>query len=813
LMLMGSWDIRLIGASYKKMANDLAVHLYGKMQDGTTVAVKVTGFEPYFYFVEPESKDVLNQLLNMLDKDERVKKLEPLELLFKGEMRKCRKVIVTYPWLVPDIRKTIMPMTVVLAADIPFHFRFVYDMDLGSCVRVIGELFVDTTYRTQIQVKAERFEPIKPFRPKLTVLSFDVETSIKESKSLVQSRIFCICCVVKKGDGKPEGRHFPGDGPGGEKQMIEDFTRFIEESDPDVITGYNIDGFDIPQILNRARDLRMPELHWGRFPGPLSQYNNRFWWTEGRSIVDAWWAVKKILKPKQETLNAVSKLLLGEEKHDVDPKKMDEEWATDKERVMNYCENDSLLALKILEKVALVQRSMDLATVSKLPLDDVINGTTSQLIDSILIREADKKHVAVPMTMRTTEDSEAIEGGYVHEMKQGLYHWVLTLDFRSMYPSMIISKNICFTTLHPNGTIVSPTGARFLDKSVREGLLPLILASLMDERAATKKAMKDAQSPDEKDYYNGLQEAIKILMNSFYGVLASAFYRFTDPKIGASITSFAREATKDLIKKLEAENLEVIYSDTDSVFFLSPKPSLDESVKLGQQIAERFSSEGVVLEFEKVMEPFFSHGMKKRYVGRMVWPRQELIVRGYEMRRTDSFDLQSEVLSKVFEKVLDGDNQGAITYTRGVIENLMSGNVDPSRLVISRSVKEESHYKSSESMINVRVFKKLMELGYGVVPGMKVSWVVTDSRASPQKFEPWIEGRPFDAKPDYRYYATRLAATISRVTDSFGWDDKSLVSGIQQSSFLNNDFETKREARATSQPKKTDKKLNLDNFM
>jgi DNA polymerase I len=220
-----------------------------------------------------------------------------------------------------------------------------------------------------------------------------------------------------------------------------------------------------------------------------------------------------------------------------------------------------------------------------------------------------------------------------------------------------------------------------------------------------------------------------------------------------------------------------------------------------------------VLEFEKIMEPFFSHGMKKRYVGRMVWPRQELIVRGYEMRRTDSFDLQSEALSKVFEKVLDGDNQGAVAYTRDVIGGLMKGHVDPSRLVISRSVREESQYKSSENMINVRVFKKLKELGYEVVPGMKVSWVVTNSRVSPQQFEPWVGGRPFTGKPDYKYYATRLAATIARVTDSFGWDEKSLVSGIQQSSIMDNDYVTKREARATAQPRKTDKKLNLDNFM
>jgi DNA polymerase I len=198
----------------------------------------------------------------------------------------------------------------------------------------------------------------------------------------------------------------------------------------------------------------------------------------------------------------------------------------------------------------------------------------------------------------------------------------------------------------------------------------------------------------------------------------------------------------------------------------------------------------------------------------MVWPRQELVVRGYEMRRTDSFDLQSDVLSNVFEKVLEGDNQGAVTYTRGVIDDLMAGRIDPSKLVISRSVREESQYKASDTLINVRVYRKLKELGYEVVPGMKVSWIVTNSRAHPQEFEPWIGGRPFTGKPDYKYYATRLSATIARVTDSFGWDEKSLVSGVQQTSLLNNDYETKREAkRINSEPKKTDRKLNLDDFM
>ena len=794
---MGHWDIRIIGASYSKGEGGLEIHIYGRTEDGRSVGVSRVGFEPYFYVIDPPE-----DVLQMMAGDERIVRLEDRELFYKGETRSVKRVVVTYPWLVPDIRRGIMPRATVLAADIPFHLRFMYDLDLGSCVRVVGEEVEGSMFRTDVAVQASGFEPIKAFRPHLRTMSFDIETSLKVPK------IFTICCVIEDSGGS-RSRQFHGD----ERTMIEEFTRFVLESDPDIITGYNIDGFDIPKVLERATSLGLAPLDWGRYPSHLQQYNNRFWRTEGRVILDAWWAVKKVLKPKQETLNAVSKLLLGEEKHDVDPKKMDEEWEKDSAKVMEYCVQDAALAYRIIDKLAILNRNMDLATVSKLPLDDVVNGTTSQLVDSILIRLADSKGVAVPMTSRSNDDIGKIEGGYVHEMKPGLYHWVLTLDFRSMYPSMIIANNICFTTLSPEGSIVSPTGARFLDTSVRVGLLPGILRSLMEERAVTKKAMNDAVDEAERDYYNGLQDAIKILMNSFYGVLASSFYRFTDPKIGASITSFSREATKDLIRKLESEGLKVIYSDTDSVFFLSPHAELESTVKLGMETAERFSKDGMVLEFEKVMEPFFSHGAKKRYVGRMVWPKNDLVVRGYEMRRSDSFDIQSETLQRVFDEILDGDMTGAVEYTRGVIDDLMAGRVDTSRLVISRSVREESQYKSSERMINVRVAKMLRSMGYEVQPGMKVSWIVTDSKVSPNEVEPWIEGREFTAKPDPKYYATRLAATISRVTDAFGWDQKSLLTGIQQATLSGTDFKAKREAKLAAAPRKTDKKLSLDDFM
>jgi len=169
----------------------------------------------------------------------------------------------------------------------------------------------------------------------------------------------------------------------------------------------------------------------------------------------------------------------------------------------------------------------------------------------------------------------------------------------------------------------------------------------------------------------------------------------------------------------------------------------------------------------------------------------------------------------VFEKILDGDNDGAVAYTRDVIQRLMGGEIEPAKLVISRSVKDESQYKNSESMINVKVAKKLKEMGYEVVPGMKVSWIITDSKSSQQKFEPWVGGRglPEGVRPDYKYYATRVAATVSRVTDSFGWDEKKLVSDGAQKTLMVDEAEPRNRSKVSTQAKKTDKKLSLDHFM
>ena len=166
--------------------------------------------------------------------------------------------------------------------------------------------------------------------------------------------------------------------------------------------------------------------------------------------MDAWWQARQALRPRRETLSFVATLLFpdDEEKHkmDVDASNMDQEWAERPDEVMAYCIRDAELPLDILQAIQAVRRKEAVAAVAKVPFETAANGSTSQLIDSLVIRLADKQRVAVPLTGSAEAKEGQITGGYVHDVEAGLHPWIAVLDFKSMYPSIMIGHNICYTT-------------------------------------------------------------------------------------------------------------------------------------------------------------------------------------------------------------------------------------------------------------------------------------------------------------------------------------------------------------------------------
>ena len=817
---MAAYDVRIVTASYRREPPGgpekdqvPVIQVFGRTREGKSIAIEYAGFNPYFYAVSPGQS-----LRGAFGKDPGVVRLEDVTLEVEGRPTPCVRVVLKQPWKTPEYREKARRFgSTPMAADIPFQHRFVYDMDLGAAVRVEGrEEDPKGRYTTDLFLVAERFEPCEPFRPMLRILSFDIENSMRDG------HIFCIGVAYREG-GELKTRSLAGK----EKDIIEQFVKLVQELDPDIISGYNIDGYDLPVLVDRAARNGIPRLQLARDFSDFFHLGERFWRVDGRIVTDVWWAVKAerlSLHMKQETLDYVAKQLLGEGKHELVRRKIDEEWERDQEKVIRYCLNDADLSLRILEKIRRIEKTLDLAAVSKLPLEDVLHGRTSNLIDSILIRAADRAGVAVPMMKMRGGRVEQIEGGYVHSLQPGMYEWVISLDFRAMYPSLIIENNICFTTVSGAGTIASPTGAKFLPSDVKKGLLPGILANLMRDRQEVRAKMREEKDPAMREFYDGLQAAIKVLMNAFYGVLASSFYRFNDPKVGASITAFARETIKGIIGELEKDGVKVVYADTDSVFFQSPTPSPDGSLEFARHTAERFSRGRIAMEVDKIYRTLFSHGRKKRYAGKVAWPTEmegEIVVRGYEIRRTDAFDLQSEAQMLIFDKILDNEPDGAIALARQIAGDVRAGHpvlADPSRdpietLVISRTVGEEKEYVNPDSMSNVIAARKLREMGEEVMPGMKVSWIVTDHKKSPMEVEPYLSGRKFEREPDWEYYARRVAQTLAYVTEVYGWDEKALFTGTQpakQKSLFSEDFGD--AAGEPPGPRKTEKKLTLEDF-
>jgi DNA polymerase I len=197
-------------------------------------------------------------------------------------------------------------------------------------------------------------------------------------------------------------------------------------------------------------------------------------------------------------------------------------------------------------------------------------------------------------------------------------------------------------------------------------------------------------------------------------------------------------------------------------------------------------------------------------------------VRGYETRRTDAFDLQSDLLMEVFEQILNEKPEEAVKIARKWVGDIMQGKVPVEKLVISRSVKDFKSYSDPKRLAHVQAAEKLMALGYEFVPGMKVSWIVTNSCKTPQEIEPYISGKKFECTPDWKYYAGRVAQTIARATENFGWSEKDLLTGSQQSGLFsgafNDDKATKLECESPkpapkNEVKKTDKRLCLEDFM
>ncbi len=586
-----------------------------------------------------------------------------------------------------------------LEGDVKPHDRFLMERFVTGALRAQGELRQRSGYREVInpQVKACNYTP------RLSALAFDIETIGLKGPLLSIAAAGAggeHVWMVGTGPESPGLSYEPDEG-----SVLRRFIGHIASADPDVLAGWNVIEFDLAYLERKAGELGIA-FNLGRAGGratvlaPRTERQPHVARVPGRVVLDgiaslrsATWSFESF------RLEDVAQRLLGRGKkieHGGDPvAEIRRLYEQDKPALAEYNLEDCRLVLDIFSKADLVGFAVQRQALTGLPMDR--QGGSVAAFDNLYLPRLHRRGY-VAGDVGDGSEAERSPGGYVMESAPGLYDNVLVLDFKSLYPSIIRTFAIDPFGLALPGAEPIPGfgGASF----AREGhILPGLIESLWSARDEAKRRDDDARS-----------RAIKILMNSFYGVLGSSGCRFFDPKLASSITLRGHEIILESQEFIESRGLEVIYGDTDSLFVHVGSRSEDECIALGSALARdlnvhwtRQLEETLALksylevEFETHYERFLmptirgsQRGSKKRYAGTV---RQgadiAVVIKGLEAARTDWTPLarrfQRELLRRVFagedwrewmaelaQAVRAGRHDDELVYRKRVRRNLDS---------------------------------------------------------------------------------------------------------------------------------------------
>lgn len=533
--------------------NDRAViRLWCKDDKGVFVAYD-RNFLPYFYVVGCDADKVKNVVVRTSEGVVTPLKVEEVKAKSLGKPIKALKVYTKHPQHVPKLREEIKKFAEVREADIPFAYRYLIDKDLACMdgIRIEPIAVREGVLRAYEVRRVERVER-REFPP-LKIFAFDCEMLAQFMPDPEKDPIIAI--AVKCGDYE-EVLH------GNEREIIKRFVNLIREFDPDVIVGYNQDSFDWPYLKRRAEKYGI-RLDVGRDRSEVSFRGGRPK-VAGRLDVDLYDIAMKIPDVKIKTLKKVAEFLGAKvDEEDIEGRDIYKCWIRgEREKVFRHALNDVRTTYRLA--LELLPMHYELSKMVKLPLDDVARLGRGKQVDYFLLSEARKINEIAP---NPPEIEESYEGAFVLEPARGLHENVISLDFASMYPSIMVNFNISPDTLVKGkceDCYVAPEVGHKFRKSP-DGFFKRILTMLIERRREIKRKMKEL-NPDSEDYklLDIKQQTLKVLTNSFYGYTGWNLARWYCRECAEATTAWGRYFIRKAVKIAESRGFEVLYGDSVS---------------------------------------------------------------------------------------------------------------------------------------------------------------------------------------------------------------------------------------------------------
>jgi len=470
-----------------------------------------------------------------------------------------------------------------------------------------------------------------------------------------------------------------------EKEMMKDFIKWFVKKDPDLVVAWNGDNFDFPFLINRMKNLGLnPNLlarQSSEFRGEVKIVGDRnFIKIEGRVMFDLMYAYRKMISGEGReswSLDYICKYE-GVGQKEKYKGELDDLFKNNLEKFISYNKRDVELLVLLDEKLHIVDFFDSVRRMCFCQFEDVFMN--SKIADCLCLKKAKELNVVLPSCKRNKREN--IKGGFVQDSVPKLYKNVVCMDMKSLYPSIMIGFNTSYETIleKKEKNCIDVYGKYFYKRE--RGIIPSIVKPLLTKRNEIKKIMKniDRNSKEFKSLYME-QYTLKVIANSFYGVMGFPLFRLFKSDVANSITFIARQIIMEVSKWFKEKGLKVIYGDTDSVFIEMGNLTKNDFVKLNHEINNYFkdyfkkfgvSDENNIfqLEFEKVFKSIFfkkktdGKGAKKRYAGRVIWENgkevEKFITVGFESKRSDTSTIGRKFISDVLKMICYGSKKKEI---------------------------------------------------------------------------------------------------------------------------------------------------------
>jgi DNA polymerase I/DNA polymerase-2 len=808
----------ILDSDYILEDNKGIVRLFCKDEKGKTVLILDSTFEPYFYSLPSKGKtEALKKKIEKIDTkklETKIMKVETVEKEWMNERIKLIKITIDNPRKIPDVRNEIKGWEEVEETyeyDISFYKRYMMDkqIDAMSWIEVEGE---ETKEKGNYQVdRIIRVNSVKKTQSEkdidFKVLAFDTEWVEEDGKTkLIMLSMACSdghkkVLTTYHWDKKPDYVEVLHD----EKAIIEKFLETIKEKDPDFLVGYNSDGFDIPKLKDKASESKI-SLKLGRDNMPVHVVRRgriSSAKTKGRIHVDLFDFISHILSPSMRsevlTLDEVARELLGTGKKKMKYEEMVDIWnkKQDMERLTEYSLWDSELTIKLSHLI--LPQIFTLCGLTGLLPFDCSRYTYSQLVEAFFMKKAVEDNVLIPNRPKTEEiekrrTAPVYKGAIVIEPKKGIHSNVLVFDFRSLYPTIIVSHNIdpgTFNTEPCKKKTEVPENKWYFCQD-KKGFIPEHLEEIIDARKKVKEEMKKLKKGSEEwERLNNEQYALKILANATYGYLGYFGAKWFKRECGASAAAFGRYYINKVLDIAKEKGFEIIYGDTDSLMVRIPK---ELPVNKIREFGEKFTDEvneklpGIIeLEFRDLYEGgiFVSRhtdevGAKKRYA--LIDYDGNLEIRGFETVRRDWCELSKKIQRDVLTIILkERDPIKAVQLVRDTIKRIKDGDVKLDDLVIFEQITRSlSHYEQIGP--HVKAAQKSKSRGRPIGEGSVIGFVIVKGGGTiSDRAEPVEDVKQNQYDPNY-YIEHQILPASMRVLKALGYTEQQVLSGKVQAS-------------------------------